>query len=150
MNYTSLPPGRIRGLEYSNYLSRRRRLRRAINISPIRTITTSVVSYPVIVQHSPITNHSSMRINRRINDDYMLFSQLQDVKIGLLTKKLLTNSSVKLNKCENNFCVICQDDIIVNEDIIREIKCSHSFHVDCIDNWFSENKKCPTCKYELA
>ena len=137
-------------LEYSNYLSRRRRLRSAINIPPIRTITTSVVSYPVIVQHSPITNHSRMRINRRINDDYILYSQLQDVKIGLLTKKLLENSIVKLNKCENNFCVICQDDIKVNEDIIREIKCSHSFHIDCIDNWFSENKKCPTCKYELC
>ena len=149
MDYTSLPPGRIRGLEYSNYLSRRRRLRSAINISPIRRIiTTSVTNYPIIVHHSPITNHSRIRINR--NDDYMLLSELQDVKIGLLKKSLLTNSIVKINKDENtNFCVICQDNIKCDE-IIREIKCTHSFHIDCIDNWFLENKKCPTCKYELS
>ena len=147
MDYTSLPPGRLRGLEYSNYLARRRRLRSAIDTSPLR-IMTQVTNYPIIVQHSPITNHSRIRINRR-NDDYIFFSQLQDVKIGLLKKSLLTNSIVKINKDENaNFCVICQDHIKCDE-IIREIKCMHPFHIDCIDNWFLENKKCPTCKYEL-
>ena len=117
MDYTSLPPGRLRGLEYSNYLARRRRLRSTLDISPLR-IVTQVTNYPIIIQHSPITNHSRLRINRR-NDDYMFFSQLQDVKIGLLKKSLLTNSTIKINKDENtNFCVICQDHIKCDEIIV--------------------------------
>jgi hypothetical protein len=151
MNYTRLPPGRRRGIVYANsLLTRRRRLNinlrprpivyvrpsshtLSIPISPIR----SLVRYtpPQIIQHNPY-------------DEYIFLTQLQDVKVGLLTKNLLKNSIVKLNENETEFCVICQDDIDI-DDIVRNIKCSHTFHIDCIDNWFTENKKCPTCKYEL-
>jgi len=140
MNYTRLPPGRRRGIVYANSLLARRR---RSNISPILHVRPpispirSLVRYipPRIIQHNPY-------------DDYMFLTQLQDVKVGLLTKNLLKNSTVKLNENETEFCVICQDDIDI-DDIVRNIKCSHTFHIDCIDNWFTENKKCPTCKYEL-
>ena len=148
MNYTTLPPGRRRGIVYANSLlsRQRRRLLRSPPISYIRPSTyilppispiRSLVRYtpPRIIQHNPY-------------DDYIFLTQLQDVKVGLLTKNLLKNSIVKLNENETEFCVICQDDIDI-DDIVRNIKCSHTFHIDCIDNWFTENKKCPTCKYEL-
>jgi len=128
MNYLLLPPGLTRRIAYSNYLENRRRERRYINrylhISPIRR----------------------ENINR-IDFTYESLYQLQDVKIGLISKNILNKTEVKINT-NDNFCVICQEDIQKNS-IIREINCKHSFHINCIDNWFIENKKCPMCKYEI-
>jgi hypothetical protein len=128
MNYLLLPPGLTRRIAYSNYLENRRRERRYINrylhISPIRR----------------------ENINR-IDFTYESLYQLQDVKIGLISKNILNKTEVKINT-NDNFCVICQEDIQKNS-IIREINCKHSFHINCIDNWFIENKKCPMCKFEI-
>lgn len=120
--YSLLPPGRQRGLAYFNGLQSRRN--RQPQVSPIRHF---------------------LRVSH-INT-YEVLSQLQDVKVGVNFKNLLKKSSVSINK-EQYFCVICQDDIEKN-DIIRTVKCAHSFHLNCIDTWLSENKKCPTCKYEI-
>jgi len=130
--YTTLPPGRLRRLTYSDYIRNRR-------INSI--LRTSRVSYhlPRIITYSPIVTFS-----------YENLSQLQDVKIGLINKNLLKKSHTEIyfDNVNTDLCVICQDDII-NNQIIRKIKCKHIFHIDCIDKWFLENKKCPTCKYEL-
>ena len=88
---------------------------RIIPISPILSLTR--YTPPRIIQHNSY-------------DDYIFLTQLQDVKIGLLTKNLLKNSTVKLNENETEFCVICQDNIDI-DDIVRNIKCSHTFHIDC-------------------
>ena len=143
MHYSHLPPGRKRSIEYSNYLeSIRNRNRRRINIhtTPIRNRNIQP-----FLQISPIINVHHFN---RIEMNYESLSQLQDVKIGLLSKNILDKTVVKLNKSCDNFCVICQDDINT-DSIIRQINCKHIFHIDCIDNWFVENKKCPTCKYEV-
>jgi hypothetical protein len=132
MHYTLLPPSRRRGILYASNLSNRRR---TANNIPLNQTRHNHLFSPIV----------GNRIQR--HDNYIFWSQLQDVKIGLLTTNLIKNSSVKLNDVMS-FCVVCQDDIDVN-DIIRNIKCSHSFHINCIDNWFVENKKCPICKYEL-
>jgi len=127
MNYLHLPPGLTRRMAYSNYLENRRRRRFNniyLHISPIRR----------------------QNINR-VDFSYEFLTQLQDVKIGLVSKNILNKTKVKINT-NNDFCVICQEDIEKNS-IIREINCKHNFHINCIDNWFVENKKCPMCKYEI-
>lgn len=128
MNYLLLPPGLSRRMAYSSYIENRRiryqRRNTYLHISPIRR----------------------QNINRD-DSSYEFLTQLQDVKVGLISKNIINKTKVNLNANEN-FCVICQDDIDINS-IIREINCKHSFHINCIDNWFIENKKCPTCKYEI-
>jgi hypothetical protein len=138
-----LPPSRRRGILYANNLSTRRRT--SSSITRRNNIFSPIVGNSIPRRNnifSPIVGNHIQR-----HDNYIFWSQLQDVKIGLLTKNLIKNSSVKLNDVPS-FCVVCQDDIVIN-DIVRNIKCSHSFHINCIDNWFIENKKCPICKYEL-
>lgn len=125
MNYLLLPPGLTRRIAYSNHLeNRRRQINTYLHISPIR-----------------------IRNINRIDFSYNYLSQLQDVKVGLISKNIFNKTKVKLNN-NIDFCVICQEDIEINS-IIRQINCKHNFHIDCIDNWFVENKKCPTCKYEI-
>jgi hypothetical protein len=153
MNYENLPPGRRRGIVYANNLLSRQRRRLLNTATPLSYIRPSSYILPTrIVPISPIlsiTRYTPPRIIQHTTyDDYIFLTQLQDVKIGLITKNLLKNSIVKLNENDNEFCVICQDDIDI-DDIVRNINCSHTFHINCIDNWFVENKKCPTCKFEL-
>jgi hypothetical protein len=138
MNYTTLPPGRLRRITYSLHLEnlRNRRTLRNISISPILRISRLEQNFA--------------RFDEILQNDfsYNRLVDLKDVKIGLLNKNLLKNSTILNNKNINEFCIICQDDIKI-EEIIRKIKCSHSYHINCIDNWFIENKKCPMCKFEL-
>ena len=80
--------------------------------------------------------------------NYNILSSLEDVKIGLINKNLILNSKVSINENKEEFCVICQDNIL-EKQIIRTLKCLHSFDLECIDNWLINNKKCPTCKFEI-
>ena len=151
MNYTNLPPGRQRGLAYANNILNRylNRMRRIPVFSPIRSS-----EYLTVRRYNPtfsIDFYVSVPNNNNedSNTTYQTLSQLEDVKIGISLKKLIKNSIVKLSTSESGLCVICQDDIGVKE-VIRNInKCNHNFHIDCIDRWLSENKKCPICKSEL-
>ena len=45
-------------------------------------------------------------------------------------------------------CVICMESFKENEKI-RKLKCSHIFHLNCIDGWFENNKNCPICKKDI-
>ena len=45
-------------------------------------------------------------------------------------------------------CVICISNFEVGE-VVREISCNHEFHRDCIDKWFSNSIKCPSCNTKL-
>ena len=78
--------------------------------------------------------------------DYEILSELPTVKQQLVSKNLLQKSKIS-NSNKLLFCIICQDDIYL--DIIRTLQCSHSFHIECIDTWFTENNKCPQCRFEI-
>ena len=138
MLYTSYPPGLHRRLAYSNYL-RNRRNNPILRTRPARY---NVRVSPIIVRHNIIPDITFFNYENLI--------RLQDVKIGLINKNLINKSSVSVCKNYNkdDVCVICQDEVSKG-DIIRTLICKHLYHLECIDTWFSENKKCPTCKNEI-
>ena len=160
MNYTNLPPGRNRMLAYSNYLVNRNRNRNrnrtrnrnriTLQISPIRNISNLPARLSISVRYPMYYPAIISTINP--NDisplNYNILSSLEDVKIGLINKNLILNSKVSINENKEEFCVICQDNIL-EKQIIRTLKCLHSFDLECIDNWLINNKKCPTCKFEI-
>jgi hypothetical protein len=61
-------------------------------------------------------------------------------------KNLLSKSIVKINKDDDLICAICQDDIQKDTSIIRELECTHVYHIECIDTWLSIKNECPMCK----
>ena len=130
MSYTNLPPGRHRMLAYSNYLETRRRYNRIV-LSPITTYRYSII-----------------RRDEGISLNYDTLSRLEDVKIGLINKRMVLNTKVSLNKDKELFCVICQEKVEENK-IIRSLKCTHSFDLECIDKWLVNNKNCPACKDDV-
>ncbi|KDP37180.1 hypothetical protein JCGZ_06236 [Jatropha curcas] len=50
---------------------------------------------------------------------------------------------------EDAICCICLNKYIDNEEL-RELPCSHVFHVECVDKWLKINASCPLCKSELG
>ncbi|KAM7338704.1 hypothetical protein ACRRTK_002188 [Alexandromys fortis] len=46
-------------------------------------------------------------------------------------------------------CTICMTEY-EEGDRIRELPCSHEFHVHCIDRWLWENSTCPICRTVLS
>ncbi|KAK6120007.1 hypothetical protein DH2020_046247 [Rehmannia glutinosa] len=43
-------------------------------------------------------------------------------------------------------CSVCLSDFQENENIRLLPKCSHAFHVNCIDTWLRSHKNCPVCR----
>ena len=54
-----------------------------------------------------------------------------------------------VNCDEDAHCAICISDYEDN-DLIRQISCSHHFHSDCVDEWFKLNSSCPLCKFDIV
>jgi hypothetical protein len=148
MSYRDLPPGRARMLAYADEIDTRFRSRISTTeavASVLRDINTtrwSNVSNIVFGSVRPRNRQWTMSPLQ----EYEILSELPDVKVGLVSKNLLDKSKVE-NSCDVSFCAICQHDIFL--DIIRKLDCGHSYHIKCIDTWFTENKKCPQCRYEI-
>lgn len=77
---------------------------------------------------------------------YESLSNLRDVKVGVISKKMVENTKVVQSKGLGH-CVICQNDIYL--DISRVLRCNHSYHINCIDTWLIENSNCPICRTSI-
>ncbi|KAL6986866.1 hypothetical protein U1Q18_041447 [Sarracenia purpurea var. burkii] len=50
---------------------------------------------------------------------------------------------------EDAVCCICLAKYAENDEL-RELPCSHFFHVECSDKWLKIKASCPLCKYEVG
>lgn len=179
MRYQDLPPGRNRRIVFSNLIANRpyinylpfdievenNRLDFVVSrsFSESQSLQNSLQRYndsPSLIENIETNNDSSLieiiEINNdspRLFDDYSdNYNYSTNKQNNLVNKSLINNSVIKLNYFQDNFCVICQENISVcpkEKCIVRIINCSHCFHIDCIDNWFTFNTNCPTCKFNL-
>lgn len=45
-------------------------------------------------------------------------------------------------------CTICLSEFEEEEEV-RRLPCMHLFHVECVDQWLSTNKRCPICRVDI-
>lgn len=50
---------------------------------------------------------------------------------------------------EDAVCCICLARYTDN-DLLRELPCTHFFHTECVDKWLKINASCPLCKFEIS
>ena len=91
------------------------------------------------------------------NPDKMSYEQLLQLEeqVGIVSKGLskdkIKNIPTKpFHKAlfdDNLDCIICMEKFEENEKV-KQLKCGHIFHGDCIDQWLEKEKKCPFCKVE--
>lgn len=153
MSYRDLPPGRGRMLAYANEVDTRNRIVNMRTSDAVASVLNNIYTSNTWNRSRDLT-FGTIRVNpNRLNNlqispfyEYEVLADLPNVKVGLISKDLLDKSKIKESK-EMSFCTICQHDIFL--DIVRTLECSHTFHVNCIDRWFTENKKCPQCRFEI-
>jgi hypothetical protein len=157
MSYRDLPAGRERMLAYAREVDIRNRASDMTTSEAIANVLTGIRRTHSPFRMSQDIVFGSIRASRsrveRMNNlqispfyEYELLSELPSVKVGLISNDLIKKSKIDTSK-GMSFCSICQQDIYL--DIIRKLDCTHHFHVDCIDKWFVENKKCPQCRFEI-
>lgn len=84
--------------------------------------------------------HTRQSILRRVRGN-PVFVEIE--LVGMTLEQLLKVSKLSTNTVVS--CAICQDDTI-NKDIVRKLKCGHTFHAHCIDRWLSKSRQCPYCR----
>ena len=45
-------------------------------------------------------------------------------------------------------CTICLSEYNANDEV-RRLPCMHLFHIDCVDRWLQQNKRCPMCRMDV-
>jgi hypothetical protein len=45
-------------------------------------------------------------------------------------------------------CTICYENYEFG-DYVKQLNCNHEYHVECIDPWLVNEKRCPMCNAEI-
>lgn len=59
-----------------------------------------------------------------------------------------TTGKEQLSSAEDALCCICLSEYVDNS-IIKELPCTHFFHMKCIDRWLEIESFCPLCKSDV-
>lgn len=44
----------------------------------------------------------------------------------------------------HELCVLCRNDLVEGENV-KELKCTHEYHEECVNEWLREHRECPDC-----
>lgn len=122
------------------------RIRRA-NQFPLRTNTNAVIDILPLFTTQQQSNMLS---------DYFL-NMLREPNINLepvvvSPSQIQIDNATRLRTSTNNEgqnCSICQEGYTEGQAIRTINHCSHRFHKNCIDVWFTRNVHCPDCRYDI-
>ena len=107
-----------------------------------------------VERHRPINrNRGLVVIGRQIDPHNLTYEHMvnfENVVVKSTLEDINKHSTIIVNNNPNHCrCVVCLNSITTN-NIVRKIKCGHSFHIKCIDKWLETHNTCPICKYKLS
>jgi hypothetical protein len=138
---------------------------------------SNAINIPPVTAPAPLNPHSSdyVPIRHRMRDDMEVIGmnrlivelirgmgtgtqitatatvggqQFEDVPV-LPTQQQINENTTRQHPSEEAMCSICQDVMPINQ-MVRSLNfCGHSFHISCIDQWFSRNVHCPICRHDI-
>ncbi|EAS06276.1 RING-H2 zinc finger protein (macronuclear) [Tetrahymena thermophila SB210] len=122
-------------------LSKKRALQNYLMPSiPFQSQTRTQLDQSVLAESAldKVSQEETQKQKRKNQKDNL---QLQDLETNL-------NKSVQLNTSLNSSkqcCSICLIEFVPQEKVQKTI-CSHTFHIECIQDWIQKNDNCPLCR----
>lgn len=65
-------------------------------------------------------------------------------------RSIPTHKYITCDKSPKEECPVCLSEFEDGEDLRTLPKCSHTFHVVCIDLWLYSHTNCPTCRTDAT
>lgn len=62
------------------------------------------------------------------------------------TEQQIQNATERDIPVSDSTCAICQEAVTV---ATRLRHCGHCFHANCINEWFTQNARCPMCRHDI-
>lgn len=92
-------------------------------------------------------NNIVRRLEHRYLENLIRDYEIEDSKREIKEEKIKSHLYTKKDEGQ---CSICFDEF-VEGDQISTTQCKHSFHRDCIGDWYKKNpKSCPLCRQEMV
>lgn len=120
----------------------------------IAIIAVLVSAFLLLCYYTIITKYCRRRNNSIIsttNRDETTHDHWQDVAQSGLDEMVIKSITVcKYQKgdglVEGTECAVCLSEFQENENLRLLPKCTHAFHLPCIDAWLKTNTNCPLCR----
>ncbi|XP_011012829.1 PREDICTED: RING-H2 finger protein ATL52-like [Populus euphratica] len=114
-----------------------------------------LVTYHTLVsKYCSRGGHGNGTIELNDNQDQMRNEASQGIPGGLDEAVLNSITICKYKKgdgfVEGTDCSVCLGEFQENESLRVLPKCSHAFHLPCIDTWLKSHASCPLCRANIA
>ncbi|CAK7342868.1 unnamed protein product [Dovyalis caffra] len=114
-----------------------------------------VTYYTLISKYCKRRGHGDGAIELNENQDQMPNEAWQGVPAGGLDEALIKSITICKYKKGDGFvegtdCSVCLSEFQENESLRLLPKCSHAFHLPCIDTWLKSHASCPLCRANIA
>ncbi|KAK6119292.1 hypothetical protein DH2020_046965 [Rehmannia glutinosa] len=114
-----------------------------------------LVSYYTVVTKYCKRRNNDHNFETEENRDELSQDQWQNINTNGLDESMIKNITVcKYKKgdglIEGTECAVCLSEFQENESLRLLPKCSHAFHLPCIDMWLKNNSNCPLCRANVV
>jgi hypothetical protein len=100
-----------------------------------------------IAAHQPQPSRINTAVRQRLSNLSNSHRETQKPLNKVIVDDFL-NKSLSISG-KHFLCVICQHEVLKDE-LIMELECKHSFHVDCIREWLTKyHSTCPVCRHAV-
>lgn len=104
--------------------------------------------------HYPFLRHTRLEEYMRLVEQRRLAQLSRGASHAIIERNTLshvykrTPRSTDPTEDNTEKCTICLCEFEDGEDV-RRLPCMHLFHVQCVDQWLTSNKRCPICRVDI-
>jgi hypothetical protein len=113
-------------------------------------------SHPLHRHHHPHPFLNSERAEHVVEELLRMEEQLNGLNNGgniganqeHINARTLSYKYEKRNNAVEEKCTICLCEFDHADDV-RRLPCMHLFHIECVDRWLTQSKRCPICRIDI-